>query len=234
MSEYMEKHAVARLIGAPPGYIGFDQGGLLTDGIRKHPHSVLLLDEIEKAHPDMFNILLQVLDHATLTDNSGKQADFRNVIIMMTSNAGTREMSIQSIGFGDKKYDTEDKGRKAVEKFFSPEFRNRLDGIIHFNPLTEEIMKMVVDKFIKELREQLVAKKISISLSSEARTWLAQNGHEPRFGARPLTRLIQTEIKDILSDEILFGSLESGGDVFIDLENDELTFEYSKSRVLVS
>jgi ATP-dependent Clp protease ATP-binding subunit ClpA len=234
MSEYMEKHAVARLIGAPPGYIGFDQGGLLTDGIRKHPHSVLLLDEIEKAHPDMFNILLQVLDHATLTDNSGKQADFRNVIIMMTSNAGTREMSIQSIGFGDKKYDTEDKGRKAVEKFFSPEFRNRLDGIIHFNPLTEEIMKMVVDKFMKELREQLVAKKISISLSSEARTWLAQNGHEPRFGARPLTRLIQTEIKDILSDEILFGSLESGGDVFIDLENDELTFEYSKSRVLVS
>lgn len=234
MSEYMEKHAVARLIGAPPGYIGFDQGGLLTDGIRKHPHSVLLLDEIEKAHPDMFNILLQVLDHATLTDNNGKQADFRNVIIMMTSNAGTREMSTQSIGFGDKKNDTEDKGRKAVERFFSPEFRNRLDGIIHFNPLTEEIMKMVVDKFMKELREQLVAKKISISLSSEARTWLAQNGHEPRFGARPLTRLIQTEIKDILSDEILFGSLESGGDVFIDLENDELTFEYSKSRVLVS
>ena len=152
----------------------------------------------------------------------------------MTSNAGTREMSTQSIGFGDKKYDTEDKGRKAVERFFSPEFRNRLDGIIHFNPLTEEIMKMVVDKFMKELSEQLAVKKISIKLSPEARTWLAQNGHEPRFGARPLTRLIQTEIKDILSDEILFGSLESGGDVMIDLENDQLTFEYSKSRVLVS
>jgi len=234
MSEYMEKHAVARLIGAPPGYIGFDQGGLLTDGIRKHPHSVLLFDEIEKAHPDMFNILLQVLDHATLTDNNGKKADFRNVIIMMTSNAGTREMSTQSIGFGDNKYDTEDKGRKAVEMFFSPEFRNRLDGIIHFNPLTEEIMKKVVDKFMTELREQLAIKRISISLSSETRIWLAQNGHDPRFGARPLTRLIQTEIKDILSDEILFGSLANGGDVFIDLENDKLTFEYSKSKVLVS
>ena len=234
MSEYMEKHAVARLIGAPPGYIGFDQGGLLTDGIRKHPHSVLLFDEIEKAHPDMFNILLQVLDHATLTDNNGKKADFRNVIIMMTSNAGTREMSTQSIGFGDNKYDTEDKGRKAVEMFFSPEFRNRLDGIIHFNSLTEEIMKKVVDKFMTELREQLAIKRISISLSSETRIWLAQNGHDPRFGARPLTRLIQTEIKDILSDEILFGSLANGGDVFIDLENDKLTFEYSKSKVLVS
>ncbi|MBW2642035.1 MAG: ATP-dependent Clp protease ATP-binding subunit ClpA, partial [Deltaproteobacteria bacterium] len=208
MSEYMEKHAVARLIGAPPGYIGFDQGGLLTDGIRKHPHSVLLFDEIEKAHMDMFNILLQVLDHATLTDNNGKKADFRNVIIMMTSNAGTREMSSQTIGFGDNQYDTEDKGRKAIEKFFSPEFRNRLDGIIHFNALNEEIMKKVVDKFMKELKEQLAIKKVSIDLSSGARTWLAKNGHDPRYGARPLTRLIQTEIKDVLSDEILFGRLE--------------------------
>lgn len=234
MSEYMEKHSVARLIGAPPGYIGFDQGGLLTDGIRKQPHSVLLFDEIEKAHPDMFNILLQVLDHATLTDNNGKKADFRNVIIVMTSNAGTREMSTQTIGFGDKESDTEDKGKKAVEKFFSPEFRNRLDGILHFNPLTEEIMKKVVDKFMNELREQLAVKKISINLSSEARTWLARNGHDPRFGARPLNRLIQVEIKDILSDEILFGRLENGGDVFIDLENDELSLDYSKSRALVS
>jgi len=161
MSEYMEKHSVARLIGAPPGYIGFDQGGLLTDGVRKHPYSVLLLDEIEKAHPDMFNILLQVLDHATLTDNNGKRADFRNVIVMMTSNAGTREMSTQSIGFGDNQYDTVDKGKKAVEKFFSPEFRNRLDDIIHFNALNEEIMKKVVDKFMNELKEQLIAKKVS-------------------------------------------------------------------------
>jgi ATP-dependent Clp protease ATP-binding subunit ClpA len=234
MSEYMEKHAVARLIGAPPGYIGFDQGGLLTDGIRKHPHSVLLLDEIEKAHPDIFNILLQVLDHATLTDNNGKRADFRNVIVMMTSNAGTREMSTQSIGFGDNQYDTEDKGKKAVEKFFSPEFRNRLDDIIHFNALNEEVMKKVVDKFMNELKEQLIAKKVSISLSSDARTWLATKGHDPRYGARPLARLIQTEIKDILSDEILFGCLDNGGEVFIDFENDKLTFDYVGENVLVS
>jgi len=228
MSEYMEKHAVARLIGAPPGYIGFDQGGLLTDDIRKHPHSVLLFDEIEKAHPDMFNILLQVLDHATLTDNNGKKADFRNVIIMMTSNAGTREMSTQTIGFGDKRYDTEDKGKKAIETFFSPEFRNRLDGIIHFNPLNEDIMKRVVDKFMKELQDQLAPKKVSLSLSPGARTWLAKNGHDPRYGARPLARLIQTEIKDSLSDEILFGQLEKGGRVFIDVENDKLTFSYNR------
>jgi len=227
MSEYMEKHAVARLIGAPPGYIGFDQGGLLTDEIRKNPYSVLLFDEIEKAHPDMFNILLQVLDHATLTDNNGKKADFRSVIIMMTSNAGTREMSTQSIGFGDKQDDTQDKGKKAVEKFFSPEFRNRLDDIIHFNALTEDIMKKVVDKFMKELKEQLAVKKTSIRLSGKARTWLAQKGHDPRFGARPLGRVIQTEIKDILSEEILFGRLVKGGEVFVDLKNDKLTFSYS-------
>ena len=227
MSEYMEKHSVARLIGAPPGYIGFDQGGLLTDEIRKNPYSVLLFDEIEKAHPDMFNILLQVLDHATLTDNNGKKADFRNVIIMMTSNAGTREMSTQSIGFGDKQDDTQDKGKTAIEKFFSPEFRNRLDDIIHFNALTEDIMKKVVDKFMKELKEQLAVKKVSIRLSDGARTWLAKNGHDPRFGARPLGRLIQTKIKDSLSDEILFGRLVKGGEVLVDLENDILTFSYS-------
>jgi ATP-dependent Clp protease ATP-binding subunit ClpA len=232
MSEYMEKHAVARLIGAPPGYIGFDQGGLLTDDIRKHPYSVLLFDEIEKAHPDMFNILLQVLDHATLTDNNGKKADFRNVIIMMTSNAGTREMSTQTIGFGDKQHDTKNKGKKAVENFFSPEFRNRLDGIIHFNPLNEDIMKKVVDKFIKELRGQLSNKRVTISLSSEARTWLAKNGHDPRYGARPLSRLIQTEIKDVLSDEILFGRLEKGGSVLIDVENSKLAFNYKPKTLL--
>ena len=226
MSEYMEKHAVARLIGAPPGYIGFEQGGLLTDGVRKHPYSVLLLDEIEKAHPDMYNILLQVLDHATLTDNSGKKADFRNVIIMMTSNVGTREMSSQTIGFGDTQYDTKNKGKTAAEKFFSPEFRNRLDGIIHFNALNLEIMKLVVDKFMKELKEQLAVKKVSISYSDNARTWLAQNGHDPRYGARPLSRLIQTEIKDILSNEILFGCLEKGGQVVVDLEDEKLTFDF--------
>jgi len=226
MSEYMEKHAVARLIGAPPGYIGFDQGGLLTDGIRKHPHSVLLLDEIEKAHLDMFNILLQVLDHSTLTDNNGKKADFRNVIVIMTSNAGTREMSIQSIGFGDKKYDTEDKGKKAIEKFFNPEFRNRLDGIIHFNSLTVEIMEMVVDKFLAEINDQLSDKKVSLIISPKVRTWLAIKGHDPRYGARPLGRILQTEIKDLLSEEILFGRLDKGGSVFVDLENDKLTFDY--------
>jgi ATP-dependent Clp protease ATP-binding subunit ClpA len=212
MSEYMEKHAVARLIGAPPGYIGFDQGGLLTDDIRKHPYSVLLFDEIEKAHPDMFNILLQVLDHATLTDNNGKKADFRNVIIMMTSNAGTREMSTQTIGFG--------------------EFRNRLDGIIHFNALNEDIMKKVVDKFMNELKGQLVAKKVSINLSSDARTWLAKKGHDPRYGARPLSRLIQTQIKDVLSDEILFGRLDKGGNVLIDVEDEKLTFYYNAKTSL--
>ena len=227
MSEYMEKHAVARLIGAPPGYIGFEQGGLLTDGVRKHPYSVLLLDEIEKAHPDMYNILLQVLDHATLTDNNGKKADFRNVIIMITSNVGTREMSSQTIGFGDTQYDTKDKGKTAAEKFFSPEFRNRLDGIIHFNALNLEIMKLVVDKFMKELKEQLAVKKVSISYSDNARTWLAQNGHDLRYGARPLGRLIQTEIKDILSNEILFGCLEKGGEVVVDLEDEKLTFDFS-------
>ena len=182
----------------------------------------------------MFNILLQVLDHATLTDNNGKRADFRNVIVMMTSNAGTREMSTHSIGFGDKKYDTEDKGKKAVEKFFSPEFRNRLDDIIHFNALDEEIMKKVVDKFMKELQAQLLHKKVSITLSPDARTWLATKGHDPRYGARPLVRMIQVEIKDILSDEILFGRLESGGEVFIDLENDKLTFDYAGENVLVT
>ncbi|MDM8548489.1 ATP-dependent Clp protease ATP-binding subunit ClpA [Desulfobacterales bacterium HSG2] len=224
MSEYMEKHAVARLIGAPPGYIGFDQGGLLTDGVRKHPHSVLLLDEIEKAHPDLYNILLQVLDYATLTDNSGKKADFRNIIIIMTSNAGAREMSAHNIGFGKSEYDAEGKGKKAIESFFSPEFRNRLDGIVAFNSLTVEIMEKVVDKFIKELNGQLAPKKVFLTISPEARTWIAKKGHDPRYGARPLSRLIQTEIKDKLSDEILFGRLEKGGTVFVHAGDDELTF----------
>lgn len=231
MSEYMEKHAVARLIGAPPGYIGFDQGGLLTDGIRKHPYSVLLLDEIEKAHQDMFNILLQIFDHATLTDNTGRKSDFRNVIIMMTSNAGAREMSAHTIGFGETHYDRKNKGRKAVEKFFSPEFRNRLDGIISFNSLTVEIMEKIVDKFIAELNEQLAVKKISISISSKARNRLAKKGHDPLFGARPLSRLIQTEIKDILTDEILFGNLSNGGKVFVDLENDKIRVKEQGSGV---
>ncbi len=226
MSEYMEKHAVARLIGAPPGYIGFDQGGLLTDGVRKHPHSVLLMDEIEKAHPDLFNILLQVLDYATLTDNNGKKADFRNVIVIMTSNAGAREMSTQSIGFGDSTFDTEGKGKKAIEKYFSPEFRNRLDGIITFNALSQDIMEMVVDKFIAELNEQLSVKKVALTISPAVRVWLAKKGHDPRYGARPLARVIQTEIKDLLSDEILFGKLSNGGHIHIDIKDEQLDFSF--------
>jgi ATP-dependent Clp protease ATP-binding subunit ClpA len=226
MSEYMEKHAVARLIGAPPGYIGFDQGGLLTDGVRKHPYSVLLMDEIEKAHPDLFNILLQVLDHATLTDNNGKKADFRNVIIMMTSNAGTREMSSATIGFGNPREDSTGKGKKAIERYFSPEFRNRLDAIITFNSLDLDIMKKVVDKFMDEFGEQLAAKKVTLAYSDEARTWLAKKGHDPQYGARPLARLLQTEIKDFLADQILFGRLTKGGKVFLDLKDDKLSFSY--------
>ncbi|MBW2634787.1 MAG: ATP-dependent Clp protease ATP-binding subunit ClpA [Deltaproteobacteria bacterium] len=227
MSEYMEKHAVARLIGAPPGYIGFDQGGLLTDDIRKNPYSVLLLDEIEKAHEDLFNILLQVLDHATLTDNNGKKADFRNVIIMMTSNAGTREMSAQTIGFGDPQKEIAFKSKKAIEKIFNPEFRNRLDGIITFNSLTVDTMEMIVDKFVRELNDQLNAKKVEIVITPEARRWMAEQGHDPQYGARPLARLLQSEIKDHLSDEILFGRLEKGGKVVVDVKKDKIVFAYA-------
>ena len=226
MSEYTEKHAVARLIGAPPGYIGFDQGGLLTDGVRKHPHSVLLFDEIEKAHSEMYNILLQVFDYATLTDNNGKKADFRNAIIIMTSNVGTREISAQSIGFGEADFNEKSSGNKAVEKFFSPEFRNRLDDIIAFNFLNIDIMERVVDKFIAELNIQLSAKKVVLRLSGGARSWLADKGYVPRYGARPLDRLIQTRIKDILTDQILFGQLEKGGRVFVGIKNNKLAFSY--------
>jgi len=224
MSEYMEKHAVSRLIGAPPGYVGFDQGGILTDSIRKHPHSVLLLDEIEKAHMDLYNILLQVMDYATLTDNNGKSADFRNVIIIMTSNAGAREMSANSIGFGSQTADADAKGFKAVEKTFSPEFRNRLDGIVQFNHLSEKVMELIVDKNMRELKEMLKTKKISLTYSAKARTYLAQKGYDPKFGARPLSRFIQSTIKDKLTDEILFGRLEKGGKLSIGLKDDELTF----------
>ena len=226
MSEYMEKHAVARLIGAPPGYIGFDQGGLLTDGIRKHPYSVLLLDEIEKAHPDLFNILLQVMDHATLTDNNGKRADFRNVILIMTSNAGAREMSQAAIGFGDRALDTAGKGKQAIDKLFSPEFRNRLDDTISFSALSIPIMERIVDKFMDELNGQIAGRKVRLSLTDAARSWLAREGFDPIYGARPLGRLIQTRIKDALSNEILFGCLESGGHVWVDLADDQLSFRY--------
>ena len=223
MSEYMEKHAVARLIGAPPGYIGFDQGGLLTDAIRKHPYTVLLLDEIEKAHPDVFSILLQVMDHSTLTDNAGRRADFRNVILIMTTNAGAREMSERAIGFlGDSR----GKEQKAIKNLFSPEFRNRLDAIISFAPLAIETVEKVVDKMVHELQQQLADKKVRITLTPAARSWLAQEGYEPAFGARPLRRLIMKEIGDVLTEEILFGSLTKGGAVKIGRKHDKMTFSY--------
>ncbi|MBX7257839.1 MAG: ATP-dependent Clp protease ATP-binding subunit ClpA [Candidatus Hydrogenedentes bacterium] len=226
MSEYMEKHTVARLIGAPPGYVGFDQGGLLTDEIRRHPHCVLLLDEIEKAHPDLFNILLQVMDHATLTDNNGKKADFRNVILIMTSNAGAREMAAHTIGFSSGDADTAGKGLKAIEKAFTPEFRNRLDAIISFKSLAKEIIERIVDKFIGELQGRLAVRKVNLILTDAARAWLAEHGYDKHFGARPLGRLIQTEVKDALADELLFGRLEKGGTVQVDAKDDKLTFEY--------
>jgi ATP-dependent Clp protease ATP-binding subunit ClpA len=226
MSEYMEKHTVARLIGAPPGYVGFDQAGLLTDSIRKHPYSVLLMDEIEKAHPDIFSILLQVMDYATLTDNNGKKADFRNVVLIMTSNAGAKDMIRSVMGFGDRSKDTQSKGKDAVEKLFNPEFRNRLDAIISFNPITPPVMRKIVDKFIAELQGQLGKKKVRITLSDTAGEWLAERGYDPLFGARPLGRLIQEKIKDVLSEEVLFGALKKGGTVQIDKGPDGLTFSY--------
>lgn len=226
MSEYMEKHAVSRLIGAPPGYVGFDQGGLLTDEIRKHPHAVLLLDEIEKAHPDIFNVLLQVMDHASLTDNSGRQADFRNVILIMTSNVGSREMASASIGFGAAGKGDAGKGKIAVNKLFSPEFRNRLDGILTFSSLDQKVMELVVEKFLGLLREQLNERKVKLRVSAGAREWLAKKGYDPEFGARPLERLIQVEVKDKLADALLFGELAQGGMVTIGLKKDSLSFSF--------
>jgi len=218
MSEYMEKHAVARLIGAPPGYVGFDQGGLLTEGVRKKPHCVVLFDEIEKAHPDVFNILLQVMDYATLTDNNGRKADFRHVILLMTSNAGAREMSKGSIGFKrNEGADREGGAMKALEKLFSPEFRNRLDSIVNFKTLEQPVMELIVDKFIKELNDQLQDRRVVVTLTDKARARLAVLGHDTAMGARPLGRAIQTEIKDLIADELLFGELMKGGVVTVDV-----------------
>jgi ATP-dependent Clp protease ATP-binding subunit ClpA len=224
MSEYMEKHSVSRLIGAPPGYVGFDQGGLLTDAIVKNPYAVLLLDEIEKAHPDLFNILLQVMDHGTLTDNNGRKADFRNVTLIMTSNAGAREMSANPIGFGKS---APSAPTQAVEKTFSPEFRNRLDAIISFRHLDPKIMLKVVDKFMAELRGRLAEKNVVAELSPAARLWLAGRGYDPVYGARPLGRVMQAEISDLIATEILFGRLSRGGKVNIGAKGDKLTFKYS-------
>ena len=235
MSEYMEKHAVARLIGAPPGYVGFEQGGLLVDAVRTHPYSVVLLDEIEKAHPDIYNVLLQVMDHATLTDNTGRKADFRNTVLIMTSNAGSREMSAAAIGFADEKSagDSErhgktaaGKAKTALERVFSPEFRNRLDAIVTFKPLTPAAMETIVDKFVLQLESQLSDRKIAITLMPAARAWLATTGYDKVFGARPLARVVQKEVRDVLTDQILFGALEHGGNVTIDAADNHLTFDY--------
>jgi ATP-dependent Clp protease ATP-binding subunit ClpA len=222
MSEYMEKHAVSRLIGAPPGYVGYDQGGLLVERIRKEPYTVLLLDEIEKAHPDLFDILLQVMDHATLTDNQGREADFRHVTLIMTSNAGARELQAQGIGFGSGRAGD---GRREIERLFSPEFRNRLDEIVAFGDLDPAVMVRVVDKFVKELEEQLGERRVDIELSEAARDWLAEKGYDPLFGARPMARLIQTELKDRIVDDLLFGNLAKGGRVRVDRADDGLAFE---------
>ncbi len=238
MSEYMEKHAVARLIGAPPGYVGFEQGGQLVDAVRTHPYAVVLLDEIEKAHPDIYNVLLQVMDHATLTDNSGRKADFRHVVLILTSNAGSREMSAKSIGFVDqgtgdgdeahqtRQRDAASKSKAAIERVFSPEFRNRLDAIVMFQSLTPQVMETIVEKFILQLEAQLAERHVAITLTPAARAWLAVKGYDTVYGARPLARVVQRDVRDPLTDAILFGALEHGGTVTIDESDGALTFAY--------
>ena len=229
MSEYMERHTVSRLIGAPPGYVGFDQGGLLTEAIAKHPHAVLLLDEVEKAHPDVFNLLLQVMDHGTLTDNNGRKADFRNVVLIMTTNAGADRMDRASIGFTvqDHSGDSLD----AIKRLFSPEFRNRLDSTVQFAPLSKETIGHVVDKFVIELEAQLEDKRVTVEVDEDARGWLAKNGFDPQMGARPMTRIIQEHIKRPLAEELLFGCLEGGGHVKVSVTEDKLSFSFESNRV---
>ena len=236
MSEYMERHTVSRLIGAPPGYVGFDQGGLLTESVTKHPHSVILLDEIEKAHPEVFNILLQVMDHGTLTDNNGRKADFRNVVLIMTTNAGAQDMSRASMGFNAQDHTSD--GKEIIKKTFSPEFRNRIDAMISFNPLSIDVIKTVVDKFLVEVQAQLDDKKVQLEVSDKAIDWIADKGYDKTMGARPMQRLIQEKIKKPLAEEILFGKFSSkGGIVYVDEENDEITLrleELVKNKNTVS
>ncbi|MFI4996414.1 MAG: AAA family ATPase, partial [Hyphomicrobiales bacterium] len=222
MSEYMERHTVSRLIGAPPGYVGFDQGGLLTDGVDQHPHCVLLLDEIEKAHPDLFNILLQIMDHGKLTDHNGKQIDFRNVILIMTTNAGAADLAKQAFGFTRTKREGDD--HEAINRLFAPEFRNRLDAVISFSHLPKEVVAKVVDKFVLQLEAQLADRNVTIELSDEARSWLVEHGYDETMGARPMARLIQSTIKTPLADEVLFGKLKGGGAVrVVVVKDDEAT-----------
>jgi ATP-dependent Clp protease ATP-binding subunit ClpA len=229
MSEYMERHTVSRLIGAPPGYVGFDQGGLLTEEINKHPHAVLLLDEIEKAHPDVFNLLLQVMDHGTLTDNNGRKADFRNVVLVMTTNAGAEDISRRSIGFTTQDHSSD--GMEALKKYFTPEFRNRLDAVVQFKSLAAATIANVVDKFLFELEGQLQDKKVALVVDEDAKIWLAEHGYDPQMGARPMARIIQNKIKKPLANEILFGSLSHGGTVKVGVRNGKLVFEYEEEAV---
>ena len=224
MSEYMERHSVSRLIGAPPGYVGFDQGGLLTDAIDQHPHAVLLLDEIEKAHPDLFNILLQIMDHGKLTDHNGKSVDFRNTILIMTTNAGAAELARPAIGFEREARVGEDE--EAIKRMFTPEFRNRLDKTIQFASLPPEIVALVVDKFVMQLEAQLEDRNVTIELTAAARDWLVRTGYDATYGARPLARRIQEHIKTPLADELLFGRLAKGGTVQVDLKDDKLAFDF--------
>lgn len=232
MSEYMERHTVSRLIGAPPGYVGFDQGGLLTEEVNKHPHAVLLLDEIEKAHPDVFNLLLQVMDHGTLTDNNGRKADFRNIILVMTTNAGASEASRPSIGFTAQDHSSD--SMKAIEKLFTPEFRNRLDAVIQFKPLDIDIIARVVDKFIFELESQLEEKNVTLTLEPEAREWLAEHGCDPKMGARPMARVIQEHIKKPLAEDLLFGKLSNGGSVKVYVKDGDLALLVESKDLIVS
>ena len=232
MSEYMERHSVSRLIGAPPGYVGYDQGGLLTDAIDQQPHCVLLLDEIEKAHPDLFNILLQVMDNGRLTDHHGKTVDFRNVVLIMTTNAGASDMARQGIGFGD--VSKEDAGDDAVKKMFSPEFRNRLDAIVPFSYLPPEVVSRVVEKFILQLELQLADREVHISLDDEAKTWLTAKGYDKLYGARPMGRLIQEKIKQPLAEELLFGKLVHGGEVHVSIKDDAPAFELTPAAPKVA
>ncbi|WP_165741346.1 MULTISPECIES: ATP-dependent Clp protease ATP-binding subunit ClpA [unclassified Pseudoalteromonas] len=227
MSEYVERHAISRLIGAPPGYVGFEQGGLLTEAVIKNPHAVVLLDEIEKAHPDIYNILLQVMDHGTLTDNNGRKADFRNVVVVMTTNAGVQETTRKSIGFTEQDHTHDAMG--AINKVFSPEFRNRLDNIIWFNHLEREVILLVVDKFIVELQSQLDKKSVNLELTSKAREWLADKGYDKAMGARPMARVIQEELKKQLANEILFGELVDGGTVKVSVKDKKIHFDYESS-----
>jgi len=224
MSEYMERHTVSRLIGAPPGYVGHDQGGLLTDAVDQHPHAVVLLDEIEKAHADVYNILLQVMDHGALTDAVGKKVDFRNVILIMTTNAGASEAQRNSIGFGRGRAEGEDE--EAIKRIFSPEFRNRLDATVAFKALTPEIIRLVVHKFVKQLEVQLADRHVTVDLDDDAADWLAKNGFDELYGARPLARVIQENIKKPLADEILFGKLSRGGHVIVTLKDGKLAFDF--------